>query len=93
MCRAQSVWYGSTCSATRSIALLGASSPYATLWGSTDSDQGAEILQRLWRDHATPQSFHAAADEVREQHFDLARNRAALYGALNALVSADNRDG
>ena len=76
-----------------SIAFLGASSPYATLWGSTDSAQGAEILQRLWRDDATPQSFHAAADEVREQHFDLARNRAALYGALNALVSADNRDG
>jgi hypothetical protein len=75
-----------------SVAFLGASSPYATLWGTTDPDRGAEILERLWRDDTTLESFHVVADEVREQHFDLARNRAGLYGALNALVSADNRD-
>jgi hypothetical protein len=75
-----------------SVAFLGARSPYATLWASTNPAEGAEILERLWREQRTEQSFHVAADEVREQHFDLARNRAALYGALNALVSAGRRD-
>lgn len=74
-----------------SVAFLGARSPYATLWASTNPADGAEILERLWREPTTASSFHAAADEVREQHFDLARNRAALYGALNGLISAGNR--
>jgi hypothetical protein len=73
-----------------SVAFLGASSPYATLWSSVDPREGADILERLWREETTQSSFHSAADEVREQHFDLARNRAALYGVLNALVSAGN---
>jgi hypothetical protein len=74
-----------------SVAFLGASSPYATLWGSTEPARGAEIMERLWRDETTQESFHHAADKVREQHFDLGRNRTALYGALNALVSAAGR--
>ena len=76
-----------------SVAFLGASSPYATLWGSTDPRQGAEILEGLWRDDTTTESFDAAADEVREQHFDLARNQASLYAALNGLVSSGSRGG
>jgi hypothetical protein len=77
--------------AESSVAFLGERSPYATLWASTDPADGADVLERLWRDQTTEHSFHAAADQVREQHFDLARNRAALYGALNALVSGGNR--
>jgi hypothetical protein len=76
-----------------SVAFLGASSSYATLWGSTDDREGADILERLWSDDTTTQSFDVAADHVREQHFDLERNRAALYSMLNALVSAENRAG
>jgi hypothetical protein len=75
-----------------SVAFLGANSPYATLWGSTDAREGGEILERLWRDDTTTQSFDVAAEHVREQHFDLERNRAALYGMLNALVNAESRD-
>jgi hypothetical protein len=75
-----------------SVAFLGARSPYATLWASTNPADGAGILERLWREPTTENSFHAAADELRGRHFDLARNRAALYGALNALVSAGIRD-
>jgi hypothetical protein len=75
-----------------SVAFLGARSPYATLWASTNPADGAAILERLWREPTTENSFHDAADELRGQHFDLARNRAALYGALNALVSAGNPD-
>jgi hypothetical protein len=76
-----------------SVAFLGARSPYATLWSSVDPSAGADILVRLWNDEMTAGSFHAAADRVREEHFDLDRNRAALYDALNSLVSAGSRGG
>ena len=33
-----------------SVAFLGARSPYATLWASTEPAHGADILERLWRD-------------------------------------------
>jgi hypothetical protein len=74
-----------------SVAFLGASSPYATLWGSLDPSEGAEILAHLWRAEATDESFHVEADEVRERHFDLIGNRAEMYRLLNSLVSAGTR--
>jgi hypothetical protein len=73
--------------ADSSVAFLGATAPYATLWSSLTAGEGAEIIARLWLNEQTRQSFHVAAEQVREQHFDLHRNRAHLYSSLNALVS------
>lgn len=72
-----------------SVAFLGDRSPYATLWSSTDPQQGAELLSRLWSDQVTDDSFHGAGEELREEHFDLDRNRNTLYAALNSLVTSD----
>jgi hypothetical protein len=68
-----------------SVAFLGASTPYATLWDSDDPERGADIITRLWRDPRSAASFHDSADSLRAQHFDLARNRSTLIGALNRL--------
>jgi hypothetical protein len=69
-----------------SVASLGATAPYATLWSSLSPEEGAGIMSALWLGHRASESFHAAADNAREQHFDLSRNSAALFGALNSLA-------
>lgn len=69
-----------------SVAVLSSTAPYANLWSSLKPEDGADIIERLWRNEAIGNSFHAEADAVREEHFDLERNRALLFGALNALV-------
>lgn len=71
-----------------SVASIGATPPFATLWSSLDPKQGSEIIARLWRDETIDQSFDAAAEQVREQYFDLSRNRAALFSALNSLAGS-----
>lgn len=73
--------------ADSSVAFLGGTSPYATLWDSRASEDGANLIARLWRDERMRESFHADAEEVRMRHFDLPSNRRALAGALNALVT------
>lgn len=72
-----------------SVGFLGSSAPYATLWTSVDPEEGAEIISALWLNEHVDGSFHAAAEHERQQHFDLARNRAALCGALNSLVESE----
>jgi hypothetical protein len=72
-----------------SVAFLGSTSPYATVWSSVTPEEGADAIGRLWRNERTDQSFHVAAEQVRHQHFDLARNRAVLLQALNSLVGGD----
>ena len=37
------------------------------------------------------QSFHVAADDVRDQHVDLVSNGAVLLGAFNSLVGGETR--
>lgn len=69
-----------------SVAFLGATSPYATLWRSSDAEEGAEIIEQLWHNERMAQSFHGEADDVRQQHYDLHRNRASLFRPLNALA-------
>jgi hypothetical protein len=71
--------------ADSSVASLGTKSPYATLWQSINPEDGADAIHRLWLDDRTDQSFHGAAEQVREQHFDLSNNRAVLLQTLNLL--------
>ena len=68
-----------------SVAGLDEGSSYATLWASTDVDEGAALLERLWRRERTAFSFHQEADATRRAHFSYEKNRARLLAALNAL--------
>lgn len=73
--------------ADSSVAFLGETAHYATLWASTDPEEGAKILAGLWRRESLRESFHTPAEHVRTCHFDLDSNRRALLGALNALAT------
>lgn len=74
-----------------SVAFLADTSRYATLWPSLAPAEGSKILGSVWRDHLTHETFHDAAERLRSVHFDLARNRAVLFGLLNSLGSGARR--
>lgn len=59
---------------------------YATAWADADPAHGADALADAWGRPENHGSRHEAAERVRREHYDPGRNRAALFGALDALV-------
>jgi hypothetical protein len=59
---------------------------YATAWADLDPGRGADALTAAWARPENRGSRHEAAERVRREHYDPDRNRAALFGALDALV-------
>jgi hypothetical protein len=59
---------------------------YASAWADLDPEHGAEALVDAWGRAENHGSRHESAERVRRDHYDPARNRAALFGALDALV-------
>jgi hypothetical protein len=70
-----------------SVAPLWSDEPgYAYKWSRAGSEEGAEVLARMWADPGSLASQHESADRVRLRYYDPSRNRPALLGILNALA-------
>src|SRR5262249_2569708 len=78
--------------ADSSVAPLAAREPsYAWSWETLRPEDGAAILERLWRvgdglGNDLDASAHEAAERIRRAHFDADRNRRTLFEALDALA-------
>jgi len=59
---------------------------YATAWDSLDPGRGADALVAAWGRAEGHRSRHAEAEKARLAYYDPARNREALFDALDALV-------
>jgi hypothetical protein len=73
--------------ADSSIAHLAAYRGFVGVWQSERAEEGAAVLEGLWRTAAAHQSQHQAAGKIREQYFGIA-NQVALAECLNGLVAA-----
>lgn len=70
-----------------SIAPLERLGGFVTWWASERPSDGAAALRDLWRRPAAHESQHVVAEAQRARLYDLATNRAKLFGALEALVT------
>jgi glycosyltransferase involved in cell wall biosynthesis len=59
---------------------------FATAWPSLDPAAGADALLAAWDRPENHESRRDAAEAVRREYYDPARNRRALFDALDALV-------
>jgi hypothetical protein len=60
---------------------------YVTGWRNERPSEGAAVIVRAWKSEASHASHHVAAEDLRNQYYELTRNRRVLLDALNQLAA------
>jgi hypothetical protein len=70
-----------------SIAGLADHGDYASWWDDERPERGGALIARAWTNTSLRDSWHVAAERVRQRYYDLETNRRAMFGVLNRLVA------
>jgi hypothetical protein len=70
-----------------SLADLSSLTDYVAVWPDERIETGAESILRAWNDSTLHQSRDVQAEAIRRRYYDLEKNRATLFRALNGLVA------